>query len=229
MGYKRAVNASASEDRLEKLIEERLRPGADQERIDRRIWDLFGEEWCVMFTDLSGFSRGVAKFGIIHFLQTIYESERLLLPVIERHDGILLKVEGDSFMVIFRNAAKGMQCAIAMQQTLESYNAEKSDEVKVLLCVGLGYGRMLRIGDADVYGAEVNAASKLGEDIAKARQILVTKSVRDSCGGIDGISFRRISDDVPGSAEAFEVDYSSAVAGRKGGLLSRLESKRRLM
>jgi class 3 adenylate cyclase len=229
MGYKRAVNASASEDRLEKLIEERLRPGADKERIDRRIWDLFGEEWCVMFTDLSGFSRGVAKFGIIHFLQTIFESERLLLPVIEQHDGILLKVEGDSFMVIFRNAAKGLHCAIAMQRTLEVYNADKSDEDKVLLCVGLGHGRMLRIGDADVYGAEVNAASKLGEDIAKARQILVTKAVRDSCAGLAGIGFSRIAEEVPGAAEAFEVDYRAAGSGRTGGLLSLLENKRRLM
>ena len=47
-----------------------------------------------MFTDLSGFSRNTAKFGIIHFLQTIHEAERLLIPVIEEHDGILLKVEG---------------------------------------------------------------------------------------------------------------------------------------
>jgi hypothetical protein len=57
-----------------------LRRAPDKENIDARIWDLFGEEWCVMFTDLSGFSRGVAKFGIIHFLQTIYESERILIP-----------------------------------------------------------------------------------------------------------------------------------------------------
>ena len=229
MGYKRSINASASEDRLEKLIEERLLPGADKERIDRRIWDLFGEEWCVMFTDLSGFSRGVAKFGIIHFLQTIHESERLLIPSIEKHDGILLKVEGDSFMVIFRNAAKALQCAIHMQGTLEQYNMDKSDEDKVLLCVGLGYGRMLRIGDADVFGNEVNAASKLGEDIAKAREILVTKAVMDSCRDVAGVSFARISDEVPGVSEAFAVEYRGAGKGRERGLLFRLETKRQSM
>ena len=72
MAYRRVIASGASEDRLEKLIEERLKPGADKDMIDQRIWDLFGEEWCVMFTDLSGFSRGVARFGIIHFLQTIF-------------------------------------------------------------------------------------------------------------------------------------------------------------
>ena len=39
---------------------------ADLARIDQRIWDLFGEEWAVMFTDLAGFSRQVEAFGIIH-------------------------------------------------------------------------------------------------------------------------------------------------------------------
>ena len=72
MAYRGMIGASASEDRLEKLIEDRLKPGADKDKIDNRIWDLFGESWAIMFTDLSGFSRNVAKFGIIHFLQTIY-------------------------------------------------------------------------------------------------------------------------------------------------------------
>jgi len=82
------VGIGASQDRLEKLIEARLAPGADKAEIDQRIWDLFGETWAVMFTDLAGFSRNVTDFGIIHFLQTIHESHRLLVPCIERFDGV---------------------------------------------------------------------------------------------------------------------------------------------
>ena len=73
--------------RLWKLVEERARAGADVAAIDRRIWDLFGEEWAIVFTDLAGFSRRVEQFGIIHFLQIILEQKRLLLPVVEQHDG----------------------------------------------------------------------------------------------------------------------------------------------
>ena len=208
MATRRSIYLSASEDRLEKLIEERLRPGADKRTIDERIWDLFGEEWCVMFTDLSGFSRGVAKFGIIHFLQTIHESERLLIPVIEDHDGILLKVEGDSFLVIFRNAVKAIQCAVGMQRVLKEYNSDKADEDRVLLCVGLGYGKMLRIGDSDVFGAEVNAASKLGEDTSKAWEILVTEAVKERAGAIPEIVFEEIDDIPPGAGRAYRALYS---------------------
>lgn len=203
-----SVNTRSSEDRLTRLIEERLRPGADKKQIDARIWDLFGEDWSVMFTDLSGFSRQVAEFGIIHFLQTIYESERLLIPVIDEPDGFVLKVEGDSLLVIFRNPHKGLQCAIAMQQTVQTYNLDRLDEEKVLLCVGLGHGRMLRIGDTDVFGAEVNAASKLGEDRATAGEILVTDAFHAACGGFPGIAFSTLADPPAGTDAAFRVVYS---------------------
>jgi len=207
MSYRRSILAGASEDRLEKLIQERLQPGADKAAVDRRIWDLFGEDWCVMFTDLSGFSRGVARFGIIHFLQTIHESERLLIPVIEEHDGILLKVEGDSMLVIFRNVPKALNAAIQMQRVLKAYNADRSGEEQVLLCVGLGYGSMLRIGDVDVFGAEVNAASKLGEDVARAWEILVTEAVRERGLEMEDIGFEEIAEVPPGARKAYRLTY----------------------
>ena len=119
MEYRNSIIKSGSGDRLNKLIQERLKPGADKEKIDNRIWDLFGEEWCVMFTDLSGFSRSVAKFGIIHFLQTIYESERIFMPIIGDNDGILLKEEGDSLMIIFRRVEKAIKASVEMQRALK--------------------------------------------------------------------------------------------------------------
>ena len=207
MQYRRSVAESASEDRLQKLIEERLQPGADKKRIDERIWDLFGEQWCVMFTDLAGFSRGVARFGIIHFLQTIYESERLLIPIIEEHDGVLLKVEGDSFLVIFRNVQKALTASIEMQRRLEAHNLQRTPEEQVLLCVGLGFGPVLRIGDSDVFGSEVNAASKLGEDIAKASEILVTNAVRKASEDTEGLTFEEIAEVPAGAEKAYRVVY----------------------
>jgi adenylate cyclase len=209
MSFRRRIIHGASEDRLQQLIAARIEAAADRDSIDQRIWDLFGEEWCIMATDLAGFSRNVAEFGIIHFLQTIYESERILIPVIEKHDGILLKVEGDSFFVIFRNVQKAIRASIEMQRTTVRYNAARVPQEHVLLCVGLGFGHVLRIGDADVFGAEVNAASKLGEDIARASEILVTKAVRDAATSIDGISFEPIDDVPPGAEAAFRIVYSA--------------------
>jgi class 3 adenylate cyclase len=196
-----------SEGRLERLIEERLRPGVDKDAIDRRIWDLFGERWAIMYTDLSGFSRRVAEFGIIHFLQTIHESFQLHAPVIDRHGGFLLKVEGDSLMVIFRNVNEALECAIEMQRVTQRNNVGRAPEDKVLLCLGLGYGDMLRIAEEDVFGAEVNAASKLGEDTAKAGEILVTGAVRDAVKLPPGCAFVPIEFIPPGAKAAYSLTY----------------------
>jgi class 3 adenylate cyclase len=201
---------TVSEGRLQALISERAAPGADKERIDARIWALFGETWAIMFTDLAGFSRRVERFGIVHFLQTIYQSERLLLPVIEDHGGLLLKSEGDSMLVIFRDPGAAMRCAQAMQAALVHFNRDQPPEEDVLLCIGMGFGRVLKIGDADVYGAEVNAASKLGEDTARAGEILVTEGFRAALTALTpaqelGLAFERLELAPPGASAAFRV------------------------
>ena len=78
-----------SEDRLWSLVAERCQPCVDARAIDQRIWDLYGETWAVMFTDLFGFSRSVEAFGIIHFLQAILEQKRILLPIVAAHEILL--------------------------------------------------------------------------------------------------------------------------------------------
>ncbi len=195
------------EARLWALIEERTRASADTTSIDARIWDLFGDTLAVMFTDLTGFSRRTASFGIIHFLQEIFEQKRLLLPILAAHDGLLLKIEADSFLVVFKRIAKALDCAIAMQRACQNFNQRRVPEDQVLLCVGLGYGSVLRIGDVDVYGAEVNAASKLGEDIARANEILLTGSARTALADFPGVEFSDADVVVPGSDHNFRVKY----------------------
>lgn len=182
----------ASEVKLWKLVAERCEPGADTAAIDKRIWDLFGEDWAIMFTDLSGFSRRVSEFGIVHFLQIIYEQRKLLLPIVEQHDGLLLKAEGDSFMIMFRTAERAVACGIAMQKACSNVNERRKPEEQILLCLGIGYGRILRIGEADVWGREVNGASKLGEDTAKPYEILITSGAKAALGEAAGLRFEDI-------------------------------------
>lgn len=207
MHYLSKVHVSSYQLRLESLIEARLQAGADKAAIDARIWDIFGENWAVMFTDLSGFSRYVAEYGIIHFLQNIHESQRIFDPCIEVHDGVLVKVEGDSMLVLFRQPDKAVECAIDMQHATTLYNRDKSDAEKILLCVGIGYGRILTIGDRDVFGEEVNAASKLGEDVAQAGQILVTGAVANAMQASASIGLELIDSKQAWIKSAYAVRY----------------------
>ena len=204
------TDLSASEARLWRLVEERTKLGANTEVIDRRIWDMFGEEWAIMFTDLSGFSRQVAKFGIIHFLQIIFEHKQLLLPIVDAHDGILVKIEADSFMILFKQPARALECGIAMQRMCQTVNQRRPAEEQIVLCLGIGFGKILKIGDADVYGFEVNLASKLGEDIAKGHEILVTPAARTQIGEYSGVTFDEYNVDYVNEHLCFRVGYPHA-------------------
>ncbi|HUS31347.1 MAG TPA: adenylate/guanylate cyclase domain-containing protein, partial [Kofleriaceae bacterium] len=189
MGSEASLKGSSA--RLWKLVEERMQQGANTAAIDQRIWDLFGEEWAVVFTDLAGFSRHVAKFGIIHFLQVMLEQQRLLLPVVEQHDGILIKIEADSFLILFKKATQALHCAVAMQQKCQSVNMRRAPEEQIVLCCGIGFGKLLKIGDEDVFGHEVNVASKLGEDTAKGNEILVTRAAKEAIGD-SGVTWEEV-------------------------------------
>src|SRR5512146_158795 len=107
-------NLKANEDRFWDLIAARRRGGEARDAIDARIWDLYGEQRAVMFTDLAGFSRRVDAFGIIEFLELILEQRELRRPVVADHDGVLVKEEADSMLILFRRPARALAAAHAM-------------------------------------------------------------------------------------------------------------------
>lgn len=177
------LHPQASRAVIEELIQQRLLPTTDTTAIDARIWELFGEEWAIVYTDLVGFSRKVEAFGIIHFLQIIYQSRQLFEPIVEHYQGQILKEEGDSFLMIFRDPVAALQATFAMQHAAETFSLDKADEDRIDLCVGLGWGRVLKIDEVDVFGAEVNSACKLGEDRAKKGENLATEAFADVVAG----------------------------------------------
>lgn len=165
---------------LTELIEQRLVPGANIAAIDQKIWAMFGEPWAILCSDMSGFTKRTDEFGIIHFLTLIYEMQKLLSPIILSHNGFLLKTEADNIFAIFRDPAQAVRCSIEMNQATYFYNSDKSDDFKIMICVGIGYGKVIKIGDEDCYGNEVNHAFKLGEDIARAGEILLTSDTHQA-------------------------------------------------
>lgn len=165
---------------LASLLTRRRSDGADPAAVDAEIFARFGRLQAVMFTDLVGFSRVVEAFGIVHFLQLIQESETLFLPLIRQHGGACIKHEGDSLLVVFDTPQQALATARAMVAATVVVNPGRSAEDRIEVCIGLGYGTVLCVGSNEVWGAEVNAASRLGEDIAKGGQVLATDSVRQA-------------------------------------------------
>ena len=108
-------------------------------------------------------------------------------------------------LMVFRRPERALSCCVAMMNAVGDYNKTQGDADKVLLCIGVGFGKMLRISDTDVFGAEVNAASKLGEDTAKSGDIFVTGPVQRAVS--DKFKFTPMEFCPPGTDSSFRLNY----------------------
>lgn len=176
-----------SKRNLLKLLDEL---GEHPERVDdvtARIRDVFEQDRTVMVLDMSGFTRATQQGNVISFLLSINQMQRLCTPVVEENAGIVVRAEHDNLTCLFDRVEDAIDACREVSRRLGSANVILPADKELYASMGIGHGAILNIGNEEIYGNEVNLASKLGEDIATLGEILLTESayeqVRDE--GID--------------------------------------------
>jgi class 3 adenylate cyclase len=163
---------------LKRLLQERSLYPERAEEVDARIYETFGVTRAILIMDMTGFSRSTIKYGLIHFLTMIHRMNEVTQPVIERNGGLLVKFEADNLFAVFISVDQALDAAREIINCLEAANAVLADDMDMRGKFGVGYGEILLIENKDLFGAEVNLASKLGENIALADEILLTEAAR---------------------------------------------------
>ncbi len=150
------------------------RGASDAERrdFDERVWATRGVDAAILVTDLSGFTRLTRRHGILHFLAVFRRCQNICLPQIDRHRGTTLKQDADDLIALFPGPVEAVSAALGMIKAAYELNQTLDEDDQVGLCIGVEHGRMLRLDD-DAFGDAVNVAFKLGEDIAKAGEVLI--------------------------------------------------------
>jgi class 3 adenylate cyclase len=162
--------------RMAKLLQERNEHPERAAEIDARIKEVFGETLAVFVMDMSGFSRQTIRHGIIHFLAQIHRMHSIAAPVVEAHGGEVIKFEADNVFAVFPDVEQAVDAAVELDRALELADTMLPDEYDMHGEFGIGYGEILVVENEDIYGSEVNLASKLGEDLAQRGEILLTES-----------------------------------------------------
>jgi adenylate cyclase len=184
---------------LERLLAERNEHPERLARIDARIRERFERKLAVFVLDMCGFSRLTLAHGIIHYLALIQRMHGVVLPIVAARGGQLVKTEADNVFAVFERVAAAHAAALDVQAALRELNAVLPADWDVHAGIGIGYGPLLYVEGADVFGAEMNLASKLGEDLAQAGDVLVTEAAAARLGRaklvgrrarISGISLR---------------------------------------
>lgn len=171
---KKAKKSRPTAEQLFARLRGRTRANADA--LDRTIENECVVETTVMMCDSSGFTRRTHEYGILHFLAVMTDVYDRFEPILAKRRGILISRGADNLLAIFDKPSDGVDAAIEMQRLLAKFNAGKPDRDQFQLCMGFHFGSILRVADG-IFGDKVNIASKIGEDLAAADEILVTGEV----------------------------------------------------
>jgi len=141
------------------------------------IRERYATERTVLIGDMAGFTRRVEAADVVPFVALIFEMRKICEPLVEAQGGYLFKTDADNVFAAFSEPVAGLDCAVAIQLQLERANATRPHEERIEIGLALACGEVLAIGGEDVWGLPINLASKLGEDLAEAGEVLADKSM----------------------------------------------------
>ncbi len=165
------------------LIDELVDCSSPSECAEReeRIRAGFERECALLALDMSGYSVSVRRGGILPHLCRIRCMQRLVAPIVTAHGGDVVRQIADNIMAVFPNPLAAIHAGVAINKAVGapfSCKDEQGKDSPLEVAIGIDYGRLLVVPGRDCFGDPVNIAYKLGEDVARAGEILITDTAR---------------------------------------------------
>jgi len=142
----------------------------------------------IMFTDLRDSTAMTQRLGDAGALHWLHVHNALTRNALRDHDGREVKHLGDGIMASFASIERSIDCAIAIQRSFDSYNADHGD-APLHLRIGLDAGEPVEDND-DLFGTTVQMASRICAHAAPD-QILVASAIAEKFAGDKSI-FREV-------------------------------------
>jgi len=143
--------------------------------IEQQVWDMFGQESAILVTDMSHFSQVTNELGIVYYLGMIKKMQDIVAMSVSRQKGQVIKFAADNSFSIFESVDQAIATIIEINEKMSLENRHSSESRDIKICAGIDYGKFLNINNKDLYGACVNFASLLGEDISKPWEVLISE------------------------------------------------------
>ena len=190
----------------------------ERQLIESSLWGEFGGEYAVFVLDMSGFSLLTRKYGIVHYLSMVRRMQMTTAPIVKSFGGFMIKYEADNCFALFPDPLSAVNAAIAMQHAFSAENILTSDDLDIHISCGIDFGKILLVGHEDCFGDPVNRASKMGEDLAVAGEILITKEAMQMIPENAGIKAREMNVSISGiTIPAYMIEYRNEGESLPGG------------
>ena len=182
----------------------------ERRQIEESLWEEYGAEYAVFVLDMSGFSLLTRKYGIVHYLSMVRRMHLTTEPIVKSYNGSMIKYEADNCFAVFPDSLSAVNAAIAMQHAFTASNMLTPDDFDIHIACGIDYGKLLIVGHEDCFGDPVNRASKMGEDLAAAGEVLVTREAMERIPGSANIQAKEIVVSISGiTIPTFVIDYKT--------------------
>jgi class 3 adenylate cyclase len=140
----------------------------------------------ILFSDIEDFTSLTERLGDLRAQEILRAHNELVRAQIAAHGGQEVKSQGDSFMIAFAGARRGLRCAVALQRALTDY-AEKHPDAPLRVRMGLHTGEAIREAD-DLFGRSVIMAARIAGR-ARGGEILVSSLLRELADSSGEFSF----------------------------------------
>jgi adenylate cyclase len=144
------------------------------ERVQRRLA-------AILAADVVGYSQLMGADEEGTFTRLKARQRTLLEPIVRAHEGRIFKTTGDGMLIEFSSAVNSLRCALEIQRTMLSKNADMPKEEQILLRIGVNVGDII-VDGGDVYGDAVNTAARL-ESLADPGGIYISDDARRQVQG----------------------------------------------
>ena len=130
----------------------------------------------ILSADVKGYSRlmGDDEEATV---RTITAYREVMYALIQKHRGRVVDAPGDNVLAEFPSAVDAVQCAIKIQDALETENSELPDQRKMVFRIGINIGDVIIEGE-EIYGDGVNIAARL-ESLGDPGGICISGTVYD--------------------------------------------------
>jgi len=162
--------------------------------------DAFRKKHCreraILTIDMTGFTLSALQVGEINSLTRIFDAQRAALPALQDYGADLIRCFADDIIALFRSPGEAIDAALEIHRRIERFNASPlASAHPTVCCAGIGFGRVFAIGPNLAQGDEMNRASKLGEDIARGSETLITENMYEAVAGREDLVFERQDQD----------------------------------
>ncbi len=155
-------------------------------------------------------SCNLTKFGTLAALK-VRRSE-VLKPAVSQHLGRVVKFMGDGVLVEFHSAVDAVECAVRLQEAMDTANSGLPEDKRIVLRIGINLGDVVVEG-TDLYGDGVNVAARL-EALAEPGCVYISHSVYSQVRGKVQLNFDDLGEkslkNMPEPVRVFRVSTAGA-------------------